>query len=881
MNYYEQNSTFFSFLIASLPLPAQVPTNTASISGVLRDPNQAMLASVEVVLTNSSSKMKVTTTTDGQGVYRFSSLQSAEYVVSVEAKGFRPVTSGVLNVTAAQNLQFDVSLVLASNTEVVNVTAGSVENAYRVDNVNPGGPLGTLPILDTPYSVNVISRQLIDDTQSRNFKEAAKYLPLVSFQEMQGPEILRPETRGFQGSNMQNARKDGMGIAVTTPSALEEYEQLEVINGLAGSMYGPANPSGIFNFVTKRPTEEPTREAELQYEGSTVASGHVDLGGRLGANKMFGYRTNLLLGDGAGYVTDSQLRRQLAAIALDVQPTAHTVVEGNFSYYNLFQHGYPGWFSYTPGTTPPSAAGSKSILLPVNAPDPTREGYGQSFSGVDLNNQIGEVRVKQDFGQNWHLTLGVLHQIADRNINTAVNSFTNNTGSYQTYVANEFSSLAPRFEVDSDLGYMEGRFKTWNIGHQVAIGSTGYKFASWSPKVTPAKTALCPAGETTCSPTIADPLIDAEPLSGLMSYSSSSSLTHGVYVSSILHQQGISLADTVTLTPRWMLRVAASQDWYWTNNYTTSGSPNYQVLPNHAINFSTQGVSPAGSVIFKPASNMSIYATFADSLQAPDTPVLSTSSALVVNSGNALAPYRSTEGEIGYKLESRKINFSTAIFRIERPFANTVADPTTGDCGTLKAGQVCDINKIVGNQVNYGAEAMLSGRVFESLMLTGGLTALDPKLTDTGITATNNRDFVGIPAYKSNILAEYHMPVITGAFFNFDWQHVGRRPIDDINSTYTPQYNTFDLGLRYTTMIAGKAATWRVTTNNVSDVHYWSTLGPGSYHRTELRELPRAPGRATPDHRIRAFRLLATSWSTGSSFLLHNRGEFVSHKLPI
>jgi iron complex outermembrane receptor protein len=93
---------------------------------------------------------------------------------------------------------------------------------------------------------------------------------------------------------------------------------------------------------------------------------------------------------------------------------------------------------------------------------------------------------------------------------------------------------------------------------------------------------------------------------------------------------------------------------------------------------------------------------------------------------------------------------------------------------------------------------------------------------------TNNKDFVGIPAYKSNILAEYRLPTLKGAFFNFDWQHVGRRPVDDINSYYVPQYNTFDLGVRYTAKVFGKVATWRVTANNVSDVHYWSTLGPGS-----------------------------------------------------
>ena len=108
----------------------------------------------------------------------------------------------------------------------------------------------------------MIPRQLIDDTQSRNFDEIAKYMPLITFREQQGPEILRPEARGMQGTNMQNDRKDGMGFAVTTPTALEEYEQLEVFTGLGGELYGPTQPSGIFNFVTKRPTDERFRELE-------------------------------------------------------------------------------------------------------------------------------------------------------------------------------------------------------------------------------------------------------------------------------------------------------------------------------------------------------------------------------------------------------------------------------------------------------------------------------------------------------------------------------------------------------------------------------------------------------------------------------------------
>jgi iron complex outermembrane receptor protein len=722
--------------------------------------------------------------------------------------------------------------VLAGATETVNVSAGTVENAYRVDTVKPGGPLGTLPIIDLPYAINVVSRQLIDDTQSRNFKEAAKYLPLVSFREQQGPEILRPESRGMQGTNMQNDRKDGMGFAVTTPSALEEYEQLEAFTGLGAALYGPTQPSGLFNFVTKRPTDEQYREIELGYEGESVGTVHADLGGRVGPNvgekHMFGYRTNLVIADGTGYVNDSQLRRQLAAIALDVRPFAHTVVEGNFSYYNLFQHGYPGWFTYAPTTTPLSVAGSKSILLPVNAPDPTRRGYGQSFSGVDMNNQIGEVRVKHDFSSNWQLVVGVLQQIATRNINTAVNQLTDNKGDYQTYFANAFqATLAPRFQVKSDLAYLTGKFKTWGIGHEVVIGGTGYRFASWAP-VTAAslvKTPLCPLGAPVvkgvpvCAPSISNPLIDVPPTIGIPKF------TNGLYTSSIIHQQGFSLGDTITLTPHWLLRGAASQDWTWTNNYAAPIPAGGTAAPN----FISQGVSSTASIIFKPRENMSIYGTFADSLQAPDTPVISTKPVFLVNSAQALAPYRDLEGEVGYKLVLRKINFSTALFRLQRPFIGNPVPVANSACGTLPTGFTsCAISKITGTQINYGAEAMLSGRIFESLMVTGGITVLNPKLTDTGVAATNNKTFVGIPDYKSNILAEYHIPVLTGAFFNFDWQHVGRRPMDDINSTYVPQYNTFDVGVRYTAKIMGKIATWRVTANNVSDVHYWSTVNPGS-----------------------------------------------------
>jgi iron complex outermembrane receptor protein len=227
--------------VAQTSTAAPATTSTVRISGVVKDPDQAVLAGAHMIATNSVTKAKSEVDTDSQGAYSFSSLPPGSYVVEADANGFQHGASSQLSVAAGQSVSADMVLTPAGNVVSVNVT-GDSQNAYRVDNVAPGGPLGTTPIVNLPYSVYVVSRQLIDDTQSRNFKEIAKYMPLISFREQQGPEILRPESRGMQGTNMQNDRKDGMGFAVTTPSALEEYEQLEVFPGLGGAMYGPTQP---------------------------------------------------------------------------------------------------------------------------------------------------------------------------------------------------------------------------------------------------------------------------------------------------------------------------------------------------------------------------------------------------------------------------------------------------------------------------------------------------------------------------------------------------------------------------------------------------------------------------------------------------------------
>ena len=184
------SAAFFVVLAQAQSQPA-----TGKVAGVVRDPAQAVVSGSTVALTNQQSKVSIKVTTDLQGGYLFDSVEPGNYILESDAKGFNRSVSPELKVEAGQTVNFDFALTVAGVSQSIEVSAGTVENAYRVDNVAAEGPLGSTPILDLPFSVHVISRQLIDDTQSRNFKEAAKYLPLVSFQEMQGPEVLRPESR--------------------------------------------------------------------------------------------------------------------------------------------------------------------------------------------------------------------------------------------------------------------------------------------------------------------------------------------------------------------------------------------------------------------------------------------------------------------------------------------------------------------------------------------------------------------------------------------------------------------------------------------------------------------------------------------------------------
>jgi VCBS repeat-containing protein len=107
---------FVALLFGAGPAAAQAP----AITGVVRDPQQAVVAGAEVVLIDARTGVKTTTLTDGLG--RFSlAAAPGDYTLEVHARGFEVATQ-MLALAAGETATRDVALKVAGTSESVTVT---------------------------------------------------------------------------------------------------------------------------------------------------------------------------------------------------------------------------------------------------------------------------------------------------------------------------------------------------------------------------------------------------------------------------------------------------------------------------------------------------------------------------------------------------------------------------------------------------------------------------------------------------------------------------------------------------------------------------------------------------------------------------------------
>jgi len=95
---------------------------TAQVRGTVTDPAHAVINNARVTVSNESTTITTTATTNASGEYVVNGLRPASYTIKVEAPGFRGVVRTGLVLAVSQQATVDFALNLASTTETVTVT---------------------------------------------------------------------------------------------------------------------------------------------------------------------------------------------------------------------------------------------------------------------------------------------------------------------------------------------------------------------------------------------------------------------------------------------------------------------------------------------------------------------------------------------------------------------------------------------------------------------------------------------------------------------------------------------------------------------------------------------------------------------------------------
>jgi iron complex outermembrane recepter protein len=654
--------------------------------------------------------------------------------------------------------------------------AGGVHNAATQPQYNTAavslGPLGNRNLLDTPFSVTSIPQDLIDNLQVKTVTDALRYLPSVEIRNQQGFEVARPQSRGFQGSVVQATRLDGLNIIGTTAVPAENLSGIQVLNGLAGSLYGPATPAGVFNYVLKRPTDTPYASYTQGFDSTSVFTENIDVGGRTPDGKV-GYRFDVVHGEGESYVPESSTNRTLASGALDFHIDDRTVIETNFSHYETNVTGLPGSIVYF---------GKPSIVLPA-AVDPAKLGYGQPGAGTDLITDTGLVKIKHEINNDWNFEIGGLYQDAVRNLFGITNTLTDNLGNYT--VTKNFTAV-PHFTIASNTASLNGRFDLFGFRNEVTIGTNGFFNGQYS-YVNSIATVL---GKSN----LADPaVLPTQPIPN----------NGGQFKSAILSNQTIITADTFHFNDQWAVQGVVSTSFLHSESFASTGAA--------TSNNSANGVvSPTVSLIYKPFSKLTVYATWANSVEQSDQAPAGTA-----NVNQFLAPYQDQEYEVGVKYAVTPALLATfALFHMTRPLAET--DP------------VSNIFEVVGTQRNDGAEFFLQGDIIPELSVFGGISYIDARLLDTGVATTDGRLVVGVPLFKTDVAFDYHPAFLQGLALTAGVHAEGERAATNTNNSFAPSYTTFDAGVRFTKTIDKHIITARFQVLNIGNVFYYSSIADGN-----------------------------------------------------
>jgi iron complex outermembrane receptor protein len=212
------------------------------------------------------------------------------------------------------------------------VVTGRAQTFYRVDDTTFGTKTPT-PVLDVPQSVQVLTRQLIEDQAARDTTDLYRSISGMSFFSYSGVTF-----RGFRQDEIRYDGVRGDPFAGFAVPQLFNIERIEVLKGVSGMLYGSGEPGGIINYVTKKPEFDGLRGlVELTGGNRDLRGIAAEATGPLSFGDGDEYAFRL----GGFYEKEDSFRNNAASEsaildgALSWRPGEDTEITGQVNYYDV------------------------------------------------------------------------------------------------------------------------------------------------------------------------------------------------------------------------------------------------------------------------------------------------------------------------------------------------------------------------------------------------------------------------------------------------------------------------------------------------------------------------------------------------------------------
>ncbi|MEX0336871.1 TonB-dependent siderophore receptor [Vibrio tubiashii] len=598
--------------------------------------------------------------------------------------------------------------------------------------------------LETPGQVAVIDEQIIDEQRASTLGEVLKNDASITAGS-KSTNRERFNLRGFSLDSGSSFLRDGVQHWSHYRQPIELLERVEVLKGPAGLLYGKSTPGGLVNMITKKPTYETQVNVSQDIGSNNYTRSMVDVSGSLNDDETLRARLILSKEDQNSWRTrfdgtDVQTERFVGGLFVDYDINDDVML--SVHYDSTQEEGDLDNGSKIDTTT-------GKVIDPSIVND-------QRFAKTDNDVTNYGVAITANLNDSWSVKSGINRQFYERQRTESDNVVDlNKSNGLYGYKASDRHD-----EWTFDTAYVDftGDFDALGVNHRLLVGANGlhYDYKQLYSQVYACESAGEGDARPSCDNGFSKP--------SNLHYSNDDSLSH-----SDSQHYGFYVQDLVTFNDQWqaLAGVRFAYD-------KTRSSKNVEASYNNIL--------PKLGVIYSPAENGSIYATYSESFE----PVADISNANDVNNGQSQDPKKGKLYELGSKWElfNEKLFVSGALFHIEQSNMQV----------TEKLGGDAQRTTQVGKQVHQGAELSATGYVTDALSISASTMLLDAKFKND--PALEGKTPADVAEFTASIWSTYAFN--NGTDVNLGIYHVGDRWAESANTFKKDAYTRVDMGVSHT-----------------------------------------------------------------------------------